>query len=116
MRQNPPNARLWIRGPAGDVKLTLRPGERRTFSHYEDTDEGYRHTVTAYDYLAGEVRREIEDTSRDCDGTHYRDRAATCPIADLRKNYVEEYHYATRHPNSPITSVDVTYWPAWQRA
>lgn len=106
MRQKPPNARFLISGAAGGaVKITLRPGETLYHQHYADTEEGYRHYEARYSYDAGEITRDIDTVSQDCDGRHYRTTVHACPIADL-----------TAHIYLDEEAGDVQFWPLWNRA
>ncbi len=63
-----PNVRFWTHGPAGDVRLTLRPGQELSTCYGGPHEEGYEWTAVGWSYDGCEVRRTCDREGRDCDG------------------------------------------------
>lgn len=85
MRQNPPNARFWIRYNCDWVKLTIQPGKSVQFGFSRPTEEGYHSESWRFDHDYNDVTRSIESNSSDCDGpldTFTKYRAKIDELAD----------------------------------
>ena len=80
------NARFWISVHGHWVKLTLRPGQSRSWSSAGPTDEGYSSTALHFHFDGSSVFQQYADEGRDCDGKHgsYRDRV--CRLSALCDN------------------------------
>ncbi len=67
MRQDTPNARLWLCTEKGPVKLTLTPGQRLRFSSDDEPGGKETFTGTQLEYQADTGRILMEVTTRACD-------------------------------------------------
>ena len=79
------NARFWVWGKEGAVKLTLKPGQILNHYHWERTDEGWssRLDTWTFDEDDGFIYNNTVDDGRDCDGrltTRYLYRVHTSKL------------------------------------
>ena len=62
------NARFWVYLNGGPVKLTLRPGQRRSWCTFRWTDEGWDSEWITWEHQGDRVQRCWESDGTDCDG------------------------------------------------
>ena len=80
----PPNARFWDYVNNNPVKLTLRPGQSRSWGKWERTDEGWSSEGYTWSHEGDGVRCQYGSDGMDCDGRLRRGLAVFAPLAKLR--------------------------------
>lgn len=62
------NARFWVWGPDGWVKLTLKPGQSLTHKSGGPHEEGWSYTDITWQHQGTYLATDQVTNSRDCDG------------------------------------------------
>jgi hypothetical protein len=81
-------ARFWTYINNGWVKISLRPEQTIEWSYSHDTDEGYASGCYTWRHCGLFVVRELETSSRDCDGPHGSFERQSCELNQLAAHVV----------------------------
>jgi hypothetical protein len=81
------NARFWVY-INGRIKITLKPGQKLSYSFGHATDEGYHSEHYEWEYIDGIVSETFDSSSRDCDGPLCRSCDFLCEYNELHSRIV----------------------------
>ena len=80
------NARFWTYENGGWVKITLKPKQSLSFSHYSRDDEGHSYSNNTLTHTGKYVCNEWEQGGRDCDGRTSSSGVSVANLNELRAN------------------------------
>lgn len=102
MSETTPNARFWVWVNGGNVKLTLKPGQRLVHNEGGPDEEGYSYTQEAWKHEGRYVTRCWTMQAKDCDGRIDRFDRSRYKVADM----ITDYAYKE--------SSDIQHRPEWE--
>ena len=85
------NARFWVY-IHGRIKITLKPGQKLSYSFGHTTDEGYHSEFYEWEYIDGIVKETFESASQDCDGPLYRSSECFCEYNELHSRLIVDHN------------------------
>ena len=77
------NARFWEFAHGSPVKVTLRPGERKSWGTAQQTEEGWESEWVIWEHAGDKVLRESGADGTDCDGRLSTFNEYVCPLNKL---------------------------------
>lgn len=109
------NFRFWIWYRGSWVKLTLKPGQKLSYSFGSPDEEGYSWEAASYYHEEDGVREEWADGGRDCDGeiAHYGER--WCPASRLSVVPAHDHGNPPGSPNRHYFQSELIHRPDWER-
>lgn len=92
------NARFWIFHNLDWVKITLRPGQKIEFCHFEHTDEGFASSADRYENCGDFLLHSWMHDGRDCDGRHSDSGERECRMDMLEADFTWDETVDVRLP------------------
>ena len=77
------NARFWIFVNDGPVQITLKPGQRLSWSEFHRHEEGWSSQSLSWEYDGRTITHEYDLDGADCDGRLSSGGVTICSLEDL---------------------------------